>query len=338
MAKGSLSQQLDEVVAALLTGRERASQVESVGEATRPRLDALAGLAEELRGLPRKSFKQTLKTELLGRAYPMTNTFKEAPRTKPVNPIREGFHSITPYLHVQGAARLVDFVKNVFGATETVRATGSAGGLHCEVRIGDSMLMIGGFEGMPIPEIPTALHVFLGEVDSIYQRALEAGATPIHPPADQVYGERVGSVTDPFGNQWYISKALPGSDFTEGLRTVNTYLHPEGASPFIDFLKRAFDAEEVVRYQSPEGIVHHARVRIGDSTLEMGDAHGPYKFMPTAIYLYVNDVDATYRQSLEAGGTSVQLPTDQPYGDRVAFVKDPFGNTWYLATHIKDLS
>jgi PhnB protein len=159
----------------------------------------------------------------------------------------------------------------------------------------------------------------------------------MQPPADQDYGERVAGVKDPFGNEWYVSQPLPGSDFAEGLRAVNVYLHPNGATPFIEFLERAFGAQEVVAYKSPEGAVLHARVRIGDSILEMGDAHGPFQFMPVTLYLYVNDVDAAYQQSLDAGAKSVQTPADQPYGDRTALVRDPFGNEWNLATHIKDV-
>jgi PhnB protein len=257
-------------------------------------------------------------------------------KSRPVASIREGFHTITAYLRIRRAAELVEFVKQAFGATETRRRTESGGIVHFELRLGDSMIMVGGTENMPGPEMPTALHIFPGEVDSFYRRALDAGASPMQPPADQEYGERVAGVKDPFGNEWYISQPLPGSNFAEGLREVNVYLHPHDASPFIDFLKNSFGAEEIVSYKSPQGAILHARVRIGDSILEMGDAHGPYQFLPTSIYLSVNDADAAYQQSLDAGAVSVQPPRDQPYGDRTALVKDPFGNEWCLTTHIAD--
>jgi uncharacterized glyoxalase superfamily protein PhnB len=68
----------------------------------------------------------------------------------------------------------------------------------------------------------------------------------------------------------------------------------------------------------------------------MGEAHGPYQPMPTMFYLYVPNVDASYRRALEAGATSLSQPTDQPYGDRTAGVKDAFGNQWYLATQLRE--
>ena len=105
----------------------------------------------------------------------------------------------------------------------------------------------------------------------------------------------------------------------------------------IDFLKEAFGAEETGRAQSPDGTIAHAKVRIGDSILEMGEAHGEYQPMPAVFYLYVNDVDAWYQRAVAAGATSQGEPTDQPYGDRVAGVMDPFDNVWYIATHIKDV-
>jgi len=89
-----------------------------------------------------------------------------------------------------------------------------------------------------------------------------------------------------------------------------------------------------MRHQSDEGYVYHAKVRIGDSIVEMGEARDPSQPMPTAIYLYVEDVDAMYERAVKAGATSVLPPTDQPYGDRNAWVNDPFGNVWYLATTI----
>jgi uncharacterized glyoxalase superfamily protein PhnB len=69
----------------------------------------------------------------------------------------------------------------------------------------------------------------------------------------------------------------------------------------------------------------------------MGEAHGKYEPMPAMFYLYVPNVDDVYRRAVAAGASSMQEPKDQPYGDRTAGVKDNFGNTWYIATHIKDV-
>jgi PhnB protein len=105
----------------------------------------------------------------------------------------------------------------------------------------------------------------------------------------------------------------------------------------IDFLKQAFGAEVVARHDSADGVVAHAKLRIGDSIIEMGEAHGQWQPMPTAIYMFVPDADAVYRRAVGAGATSLWEPADQPYGDRNAGVQDPFGNQWFIATHIKDV-
>ena len=247
---------------------------------------------------------------------------------------REAVATVTPYIVAQDAPALIDFVKRVFGAEEKVRATGSAGGIHCEVRIGDSTLMIGG--GGPKvswrgESWPTALHIYVPDTDAAYQRALDAGAESIAAPADQSYGERSAGVKDPAGIPWYIATYKGESYVPPGAGTVVPYLHPLRAEPVITFLKRAFGAEEVEKHASQEGVVHHVKVRIGGSTLEMGEAHGPYQPMRTMFNLAVSNVDAAHLRAVRAGATSIQEPADQPYGARVAAVQDAFGNQWYMA-------
>lgn len=82
-------------------------------------------------------------------------------------------------------------------------------------------------------------------------------------------------------------------------------------------------------------MIMHAKVQIGDSVIELGEARYPEQPLPTALYLDVKDVDAVYEQALKAGGTSMLVPTDQPYGDRTAWVQDPFDNVWYIAAPVK---
>ena len=184
---------------------------------------------------------------------------------------------------------------------------------------------------------PNALHVYVEDADTITEKAVAAGATLIDGVRDQEYGERSSTVKDAAGNYWYIATAKGESYVPKGLHNVNPYLHPLRAEPLIAFLKRAFQAEEVAKYASPDGVVHHAVIRVGDSVIEMGEAHGKYEPMPAMFYLYVPKMDDVYKQALAAGATSFQEPTDQPYGDRNAAVKDAFGNKWYIATHIKDV-
>jgi uncharacterized glyoxalase superfamily protein PhnB len=214
-------------------------------------------------------------------------------------------------------------------------------GVHGEVRIGDTTLMMGGgIAGRKLagPLQPGALHIYVKDADAVTEKAVAAGATLIDELRDQEYGERSSTVKDPAGNYWYIATAKGESHVPKGLHSVNPYLHPRRAEPLISFLKRAFGAEEVAKYASPDGVVHHAVIRVGDSVLEMGEAHGKYETMSAMFYLYVPNLEDVYRQAVAAGATSSQEPTDQPYGDRTAAVKDAFGNTWYIATHLKDVS
>jgi uncharacterized glyoxalase superfamily protein PhnB len=257
-----------------------------------------------------------------------------------VRPIPQGFRMVTPYLVAADGLALMDFVKQAFAPEETERVIMPTG-VHGEVRIGDTMLMMGG--GLPGKEFPSdklqpgALHVYVKDCDAVVRQALAAGATLINEPRDQDYGERSGTVKDAAGNLWYVATHKGESYKPKGLHDVNPYLHPRRAEPLIAFLKRAFGAQEIAKYTSPDGVVNHAEIRVGDSVVEMGEAHGKYETLAAMFYLYVPNIDAAYKQALAAGAISFQEPADQPYGDRNAGVKDTFGNKWYLATHVKDV-
>jgi len=316
MAERSIIDQLDDAVTALLARREPV-----VSEPNRE-LAELVGVARELRSLPSEQFRAALKEELGGK-----DDMSTAVKSKQFKP--EGYHTITPYLTVKPAVEVVEFAKQAFGAVETFRTTGSAGGLHCEVKIGDSMVMIGG--GPTVDPHPASVHLYVSDVDEVYARALQAGATSLWEPADSEYSERFAAVKDIGGNDWYLEKRLDPTPIPE-LHTVAVYFHPVGAPKFIDFLENAFGAQVVVRHQSEQGFVYHAKVRLGDSIIELGEPHDQWQPMPSMIYMYVPDVDAAYHQALSAGATSILEPTDQAYGDRNAGVSDEFGHTWYLST------
>lgn len=123
----------------------------------------------------------------------------------------------------------------------------------------------------------------------------------------------------------------------EGYHTLTPYLTVAGAAKLIDFLKAAFGAAETFR-SNRNGGVGHAELRIGDSMLMLSEARDQWKPMPSVLYLYVEDTDATYKKALAAGATSLMEPADQFYGDRNAGVQDLCGNQWWIATHIKDVS
>jgi PhnB protein len=284
---------------------------------------------------------EEMPVEEMHRRMKGMRTGDTASKKPAVNPVPRGFHTVTPYMIAPDGDAILAFAKNAFGAEETFRAMGGAGGIHAETRIGDTMLMMGGgIPGKPFNAKPntTALHLYVEDTDAAYQKALQAGATSISEPQDHEYGERGAGVKDPFGNYWYIATHKGESYIPKGLHNVNVYMHPLRAEPVIGFLKRAFGAQELAKYASPNGVVHHAEIRVGDSVVEMGEANGPYQPMQSMFYVYVPDCDAVYLRALTAGAKSIQEPADQPYGDRSSGVADPFGNTWYIATHIKDVT
>ncbi len=123
-----------------------------------------------------------------------------------------------------------------------------------------------------------------------------------------------------------------------GFHTLTPYLAVNGASKLIDFLKRAFDAQENYCSKAPDGSVMHAQLKIKDSMLMVSDANGAFPAMPSFIYMYVENTDKVYNQAMQAGAISIMEPADQFYGDRNAGVKDPAGNMWWIATHIEDVS
>jgi uncharacterized glyoxalase superfamily protein PhnB len=120
-----------------------------------------------------------------------------------------------------------------------------------------------------------------------------------------------------------------------GYSTVSPYLVARGAQAVIDFLKRTFDARELRRYDRPDGSIMHAEVRIGDTVIMIGESGENWPPLPAHLHVYVDDVDATYRRALEAGGVSVQSPARKENDpDRRGGVKDPVGNTWWMATQV----
>lgn len=124
----------------------------------------------------------------------------------------------------------------------------------------------------------------------------------------------------------------------EGYHSVTPYMMVEGAAKLIGFAKRTFNAEQTVLMNRPDGSVAHAELKIGDSVVMTADATNEFPAMPTQLYVYVDNVDATFKRALEAGATVVQEPKTQFYGDRNASVRDPMGNIWGIATHVEEVS
>ena len=130
-----------------------------------------------------------------------------------IKPVPDGYHTVTPYLVIKGAANAIDFYKKAFGAVELTRLESPDGRImHAEVRIGDSPLMLcdewpdwNALGPQSIGGTAVSIMLYLDDVDSVVNRALEYGATLLMPVADQFWGDRMGTVADPFGHKWSIA-------------------------------------------------------------------------------------------------------------------------------------
>ena len=125
----------------------------------------------------------------------------------------------------------------------------------------------------------------------------------------------------------------------DGYHTVTPYLTVRGAPKVIEFLKQAFGAElfhEPVK--RPDGTIMHAQVQIGDSRIMIAEENEMAKATPSSLYLYVPNVDGVFQHAVKAGGSTIMEPMDMFYGDRSGGVKDPSGNSWYIATHKEDVT
>ena len=136
------------------------------------------------------------------------------------------------------------------------------------------------------------------------------------------------------------------SSIPAGYHSVTPYLIIKGAARALEWYQKAFGAKEKMRLAGPDGSIGHAEMVIGDSHVMMADEHsqmqafGPehYQGSPVSLLLYVDDVDETFQQAVDAGAEALRPVQDQFYGDRMGTLKDPFGHTWSIGTHIEDVS
>jgi PhnB protein len=154
-----------------------------------------------------------------------------------VKPIPDGYHSVTPYLIVKGAAKALDYYKQALGATELFRVDGPGGTVgHAEIKIGDSIVMLAdefpqmGFRG---PEAlggsPVGLMIYVPDVDTQFAQALAAGGTVVKPLQNQFYGDRSGTIRDPFGHLWTISTHVEDVSPEEVARRAAEWARKSGA-------------------------------------------------------------------------------------------------------------
>jgi PhnB protein len=273
---------------------------------------------------------------------PATAPSAEAEKPKwtlPVPYIRKGFRTLTPYLLVPGAANLIDFYKQAFSAEEIFRVArpGSDLMMHAEVRIAGSMVELADATAEFKPRASSNI-LYVPDVDVVFHRAVEAGATLLAAPADRPWGDRDGAVRDPGGNTWYITTHGTGPHVTADTPAIVPVFLVQDAEKYVDFLKQAFHARELFMTRDAEGKIRHSRLRVGNSILSGGEVHGEFQAAPFLLHMYVPNTDEVYASALRHGATSIRGLEDAPYGDRTATVQDPAGNLWSLATHIKDVN
>ncbi len=338
MAKLNLSLQLDAAIGALLARGD--SFVPAAGAELAP----LVSLAFDLRELPRESFRSRLKmelerrTEMATNAAPARGTSDASGAAPVVHWKREGFRTVTPYIVVDGAGRLMDFLKATFGATERFRVARPDGKImHAEALIGDSIIeMADGNEQYPSRPMP--IHVYVRDVDAAYARALEAGATSYYAPVDQEYGDYDCAVRDALGNNWYIGARKGAEPIPADVPALMPFIHSVGTQGLIDFMKTAFGAEELLKVQGPDGTIVHAKMRFGgDAVIELSEWRGVSDPLHGLMHLYVANADEVFARALAAGASVVAPLAEQPYGERNGTVMDAFGNMWTVATHIREV-
>jgi PhnB protein len=330
MRKRSPAVQLDRAIDALLVALQPEPEPHSS-----PVLAQLMPIARALRDLPRPDFKAALKSDLRRRTSMNEATAPSPAPTKSSHFRRPNFPNIAPYFLVSGAPQFVDFLVSAFQGSERIRVPRPDGSImHAEVAIGNSVIELGDANEQ-YPSRPMTTHLYVPDADATYARALEAGATPVYAPTDDhPSGDRWGEAKDPFGNTWYIATRRTLVSGAEGFLTVQPYLHLRNAHDMIPFVEAAFGAKATGVHKSPDGIVRHATIEIAGATFEIDEASDDSHATESYLHIYVPDTDAVYAQALAAGAEGVNPPYTAPYGDRAAGVKDPFGNTWFLATYL----
>jgi PhnB protein len=340
MPKRSPAAELDQAITALLaTPRAMVDVAEGRSDARGSGVSAavarLLPLVRDLRAMPRPEFKARLKMDLHQRSFLVETAARSATQKEPAKFRRPNFPNIAPYFLVSNAPQFIDFLVSAFEGTERIRVPRPDGSImHAEVAIGDSVLELGDANEQ-YPTRPMTIHLYVNDADAIYARALQAGAAALAPVADQHWGDRQGTVKDPFGNTWFIGmpKTWDPAQYG-GIRSVQPFLVLRDAAKMIPFVESALGAKAMGVVTSPEGAVLHATIEIAGATLELAEAQPGHPPVRSYLHVYVPDTDAIYAQALAAGAKGTTPPYSAPYGDRAASIEDPFGNTWFLATYV----
>ena len=154
-------------------------------------------------------------------------------KVRKVAPVPKGYHSVTPYLSVRGAAAAIEFYKKAFGAKEKLRMPDGERIAHAEIVVDGSHIMLAdeyperGFSApQPGDKSPVGIMLYIKDVDAAAARAVDAGATLERPVEDQFYGDRLGSILDPFGHRWYIATHVEDVSEKEVMRRMQAMQPP----------------------------------------------------------------------------------------------------------------
>jgi PhnB protein len=131
---------------------------------------------------------------------------------------------------------------------------------------------------------------------------------------------------------------MPVKAIPDGYPTVTPYLAVADAAKFIAFMSTVFAAKTTEQLMRPDGTIGHTELRVGDSMIMLSEASESHPATPVMLHVYVEDVDAAFERAVRAGGTVVSTPTNQFYGDRSGGVKEPSGNTIWIASHVEDVA
>jgi len=186
------------------------------------------------------------------------------------------------------------------------------------------------------------IQIQVEDLDSLY-KDLKSNKTVFRSSIIEGIGGNQVILEDPSGNPIELfepkKKTRPSNSYKpKGYSTITPYLAIKNADQLVGFLKKVFNAEEHRLMRGDDGSFMHGEFRIGDSLLMIGDVQGRHDPFPGMLYVYIPDVDKTYKEALEEGATSIEEPENQDYGDRRAAFTDPSGNRWYIASKIDNQS
>ena len=277
-------------------------------------------------------------------------------------PTRPGFHTVTPYLIVKEVDSMLAFLSDAFGGTELFRTTGGGDGTHVEMRIGDSIIMVGGGVNVAEP-MPTMLFLYLEDVDGVYQAALAAGATSLVAPGPMFGEPRGAGIKDPVGNDWYFARWEDAPDappaycdppqYRVAPDTIPMLAYEDGPT-VMDWLAGAFGFQEVERWLNDDGTLAHGEMITGNGRLMLAmptpayqspkrlrEAYDPARawsevpWVINGVMVYVDDVDAHFAQAKAAGAVILSELEDGSPGRRYR-AEDLEGHRWMFMQRVSD--